>query len=434
MVSSAPAILTTKSWPIPPIPQKKVSQSPLKTPDYKAAKALMQAGEKSPFRLVRQINIEQKKLQSGQHSFIDGVCVRNHSFYLLDAHIGGGSFNDVYSTRAFRHPQNSTPKGKKLALRVSKTARKEIVPVEKLVKNTQGLDICLDRSTDKEGEVTSSHPLYQGTLKDVRWTGSDSIRFYVDCLKNIAVGLKNLHDTNIIHRDIKGENCLVDSKKPAVLTDFDDIKGDSEEPRKIFGTFLYLDPAAFTSLASQIQWTGIQTKATDLYAFGRMIEFDILLFMLQDMGQKYAIETSEFIQVIEPVLLSPEKEKFFSPEQIKEIDQQYPLGAIIAPSQGGFDFAVFNPVSKRLKAMRNGFDALKKQLPSCDYEAVLSLAKLASDLQHPEPKSRPKVEGLITSLFEIHISYENKKRERSYDSSLYKAAKRVKLTFENPSL
>eukprot|EP00271_Cylindrocystis_brebissonii_P013468 TRINITY_DN332_c0_g1_i9.p1 TRINITY_DN332_c0_g1~~TRINITY_DN332_c0_g1_i9.p1 ORF type:complete len:383 (+),score=75.22 TRINITY_DN332_c0_g1_i9:1379-2527(+) len=82
-----------------------------------------------------------------------------------------------------------------------------------------------------------------------------------------AQGLANLHENNVIHRDFKAPNILLDENYCAKLTDFGLAKGaDSDQTHittRIMGTMGYLDP--------KYMETGQLTKKSDVYAFGVML-------------------------------------------------------------------------------------------------------------------------------------------------------------------
>eukprot|EP00271_Cylindrocystis_brebissonii_P004101 TRINITY_DN15532_c0_g1_i1.p1 TRINITY_DN15532_c0_g1~~TRINITY_DN15532_c0_g1_i1.p1 ORF type:complete len:454 (-),score=64.77 TRINITY_DN15532_c0_g1_i1:2013-3374(-) len=82
-----------------------------------------------------------------------------------------------------------------------------------------------------------------------------------------AQGLAHLHELNIIHRDFKAPNILLDQDYNAKLTDFGLAKGtengETHITTKIMGTMGYLDP--------KYMETGQLTKKSDVYAFGVML-------------------------------------------------------------------------------------------------------------------------------------------------------------------
>lgn len=86
--------------------------------------------------------------------------------------------------------------------------------------------------------------------------------------KQILTGLKFIHENDIIHRDIKGSNILLDDKKEiCYISDFGcsekAIELLSKTEKKISGTLYYLAPELIRA-EKELKYS----KATDIYAFG----------------------------------------------------------------------------------------------------------------------------------------------------------------------
>ncbi|GJT84847.1 cysteine-rich receptor-like protein kinase 10 [Tanacetum coccineum] len=102
-------------------------------------------------------------------------------------------------------------------------------------------------------------------LSDQRETLDWSSR--VDIIKGIANGLNYLHNVatvNLIHRDIKPQNILLDDTMVPKIADFGTVRDVMDNsPADALGTFGYLDP---TYLAS-----GRLSSKVDVYSFGVII-------------------------------------------------------------------------------------------------------------------------------------------------------------------
>ncbi|RHY21067.1 hypothetical protein DYB32_009905, partial [Aphanomyces invadans] len=86
----------------------------------------------------------------------------------------------------------------------------------------------------------------------------------LQCAVDVAEGLSYLHHLEIIHRDLKSRNVLMDSHKPCKLSDFGiSRKVVSTTMSQEVGTFLWAAPEALNG--SQL------TVAADIYSFGTSI-------------------------------------------------------------------------------------------------------------------------------------------------------------------
>ncbi|KAF0685234.1 Aste57867_22838 [Aphanomyces stellatus] len=98
--------------------------------------------------------------------------------------------------------------------------------------------------------------------RDFPW--SDKL-VHVEAIVN---GLVYLHSLNIIHRDLKSRNVLLDSTKGTKLTDFGISKEDMQATMTMgVGTFRWMAPEVVQDQA--------YTVAADIYSFGMVLsEFD----------------------------------------------------------------------------------------------------------------------------------------------------------------
>lgn len=118
---------------------------------------------------------------------------------------------------------------------------------------------------DNEGAFLVMRYVPGGNLKDmIDKGGALPLARTVRLIEQIGEALQTAHDANVVHRDIKPVNILIDQRGNAYLTDFGIAKqlkdqGDSAT-NAIKGTFAYLSP-------EQIQQTTVSPQ-TDTYALG----------------------------------------------------------------------------------------------------------------------------------------------------------------------
>jgi eukaryotic-like serine/threonine-protein kinase len=108
-------------------------------------------------------------------------------------------------------------------------------------------------------------PLYASTLaREIRASGRLTLERTVALAAELAEGLDALHARQILHRDVKPSNVLVDASGTAALADFGLARGaDSTQLTRdgqLVGTTHYLAPELIEGASA--------SPASDLYAFG----------------------------------------------------------------------------------------------------------------------------------------------------------------------
>ena len=108
--------------------------------------------------------------------------------------------------------------------------------------------------------------LFSHLKKEKRFT-EDRSRFYA---AEISLGIQYLHDRDIVYRDLKPENVLLDSAGHIVLTDFglSKMMRESERTKTFCGTPEYLAPEILLNKG--------HGKPVDWWAFGTLL-FEMLV-------------------------------------------------------------------------------------------------------------------------------------------------------------
>lgn len=103
--------------------------------------------------------------------------------------------------------------------------------------------------------------------------------FVIKVLKDVALGLKVIHEKSFIHGDIKPENLLVSSNGNIKLTDFGlsrNIKYETVPDSETKGTLQYLCPHYLT--------TGILTPTSDIFSLG-VIAYEMIVGTIPHMHE-----------------------------------------------------------------------------------------------------------------------------------------------------
>jgi len=139
-------------------------------------------------------------------------------------------------------------------------------------------------------KIDSPHVVWPLHLFETKYTSFMVMKLYPDCLfenvmakrmkgdalkdmvKQVATGLKAIHDAGYVHRDIKLENILQDSDGTYVIADFGLAEDVYEMTIKsAMGTPSYIAPEVAEGVVYPERGMLTVGKPVDIYAFGQMI-------------------------------------------------------------------------------------------------------------------------------------------------------------------
>lgn len=198
--------------------------------------------------------------------------------------VGMGGFNKVYKAQKIDETKlldgTTAIRTENVALRVLKPGfKKEIVDVE-----TKGLKLherCMNHNnvadikqltpgSENASELKTIMPFYEGgdgrdllrKLDNKKTWDSKDIEAIHNVFIGLASGVAHIHEQNVIHRDIKLDNFMLDEEVHPKIVDFGLAKEQSEKNKGIAGTPSYLPPEALRREDPQ------QGKPGDVWAIG----------------------------------------------------------------------------------------------------------------------------------------------------------------------
>lgn len=198
---------------------------------------------------------------------METIVTQNLKGYELRERIGAGGFGAVY--RAYQ-----STVGREVAVKI-------ILPgmanQPEFIRRFEGeaqivarlehphITPLYDYWRDPDGAYLVMRWLRGGSLRDALQNGGFELRAAALLLDQVAGGLSLAHRNNVIHRDIKPGNILLDEDGNAYLTDFGiakdlNLPGNNTQPDAIVGSLDYLSPEQARSEPI--------TPRTDIYSLG----------------------------------------------------------------------------------------------------------------------------------------------------------------------
>lgn len=335
--------------------------------------------------------------------------------------IGQGTYSQVHAACVIPHKRFdangihfSPKKPQNLAMKITKK-QGSFVPCVNNLKDISnvGIDKPILVFNDKAYKGYALHELYQSDLSHYKFPNvPDSIISMLKIAKDCAVGLKNCHDKNKIHRDIKGPNILVSSDGKAVLTDFDFLDKQQSKIHFTIGTPEYLDPAMFmfgnqeNTLINQKLRRGVQDSGGDIFALGMTMINDVLLKFF---GSQNSPEINEILKDAKPII----KEGTWTDADLKMFAMQYPLRAVLResiPDPQMKKVIIFPENEKVLELLLSA--SLKLQYEPRYIFALQELINLACEMRKSNPAERPSAAKIIHYLDDLLENLENANKNK----------------------
>jgi serine/threonine protein kinase len=177
---------------------------------------------------------------------------------------------------------------------------------------------------------------------------------------DVSKGLYHLHyhDPEILHRDLKSLNVLVDDQDRAKLTDFGlaEVKSETRnttkiEPGKLAGSLLWMAPELFSMEAKT-------TKETDIFA--------LAIILWEIAARKYPYEKVDNISMVPALLFAGQREEIpgDTPSSFKKIIER-------CWAQRAEDRLSINQIVEELEA--HSGEAEEDPLPPKEHSCCLTL-------------------------------------------------------------
>jgi serine/threonine protein kinase len=323
---------------------------------------------------------------------------------VMQQRLGHGAQSDVFKVSAV--DLSGDPSNCDYAMKLAKMS---FSPEFHLLKKTRScincnnLDLIQEKHSLKFGEYIGLYELSECSLKGFDYQSIDKpVQFLVGQLLDVAEGLQKLHQDGICHRDVKGDNILINRNGKGKLTDFGISRNSplDGKPHPVALTppyaapFIDRVPRGNKPILYLATNNGYQDFTADLFAFGRTLQYDVILPLLKFMAKEHAVDLTQIFEPMKKRIIdgAPEGEDF------KQIG-----------------CAVYNHRSNRsclmptsdilLTQTTKALEALRAHLAGDEFQQLQMLQSLAICLQNNNPEAIPSIEEVQTQLKKIqHIA------------------------------
>jgi len=419
--------------------RKVTSETPSPVTRKVYARFKSSVGQESPVTqpLFKRVKQEQRSIRGTGHvafnhpptPLFPGFIVTSEDFHVLLGEAGRGGQASASFSESFPLSANRSPKKTLI-----KVARTPFTPQKQLVSRLDshaGIDVpgCSGVLINPSSRGQDRFAIFQrsdGDLNHINYSdvdfettyGAPPVPFICGQLVSIAAGLKALHDVGLIHRDIKGPNALFNIGGMGKLTDTDLLMEEAAEgeTHRVGTTPEYAASYIWTDVTKQkvvenrrITSMGHQSKASDKFAFGFMLQTDVVARIIRGLSRKHCIDN--------PLDLSPVKVMenqygtLFTDEEMLQTDREHP-GRVVyrfpnrAAKSPGYLSKFPTREEARAKTLA-AIDKLAAHLPPKELEGLKQLAELAYTLQDPDPSKMMPTADLALALKAINDQFQS---------------------------
>lgn len=228
------------------------------------------------------------------------------------------------------------------------------------------------------------------------------VSFIISQLISIAGGLNHLHQNNIIHRDVKGANLLVNTRGIGKVTDtgFAIELQPKQWAYKTALTPKYAAPFIWKNLEDQLKHqNGYQGKEADVFALGRTIQYDVIVKIIKELAIKFDIQASvsNCLASMEPRIFECKLDR----NVLKELEVKHPNHVIVNCINRKCVGCIY-PTRDELKGYSNSaIDMFNNLLNEREMIQLRMLSDVAYNLQDIDPTTICSMEMAENALKEI---------------------------------
>lgn len=325
------------------------------------------------------------------------VFVTKTGFHVVQKAAGSGSYSTAYFTVEIsfsgENPRNRVVKYSTESFKPERVLLDELSPASK---TSNKIDHFI------ASYFVKGQGRYLGVFEpsDCDFTKIDygtvrmPVSFICRQLIDVAEGIASFHRRDIILRDLKGANLLINVEGPGKVTDFGYLRKVRPEGMKheATGTAYYIAPFIWDSILGQKYWDcptgaphegGYQGKASDIFSLGRVIYMDVLARLVRSFGKKHQLEAVTIPFSATEVI--PRKiEGKFTDDVLMGFERKYPGRVIRDACYRDRDVLyIFEDHEQMYQNVLHVINQFEGFVHEAELEKMRGLALLARDLQNP---------------------------------------------------